>query len=193
MRACHVGRQHPALSYSLSRGSLERQSTFGGHRDGPSRVSTLVFVGERPVPHLLAALFTTAPRARLLKLCAGRTVLLALARHPHTRFLLLFCTPTPASCSLLSRTSFVHAFLLSQNVSLSLQNILLSLFPHSQNVSPHRTSLLTERLFITSGRLCGSNPPHAHPAPLAHGYHDDPCALKNGGHRSSWKIAAEEI
>ena len=145
MRAC-VSRPSsgPALSYSLSQGSLERRSKCGGHRDGPSRVSTLVFVGERPVPHLLVALFTPtrAPHARLPKLWAGRTVsLLALARHLHARFLLLFCAPTPASCSLLSRTSFVHAFLLSQNVSLSLQNVSLSLFPHSQNASPHRTSL----------------------------------------------------
>ena len=190
--------------------NLERQSKSGGHRDGSSRVSTPVFDGERPVPHLLAALFTTAPRARLLKLCAGRTVLLALARHPHTRFLLLFCTPTPASCSLLSRTSFVHAFLLSQNVSFFFRTYLflfstyrfrffptLKTYLLTEHLSRFRTSLfrlfLSERLFISSGRHCGSNPPHAHPAPLAHGYHDDPCALKKGGRRSSRKIAAEEI
>ena len=186
MRAC-VSRPSPgpALLYSLSRGSLERQSKSGGHRDGPSRVSTLVFVGERPVPHLLVALFTPtrAPHARLPKLWAGRTVsLLALPRPPHARFLLLFCAPSPASCSILSCTFHSRFFfLLSQNVSLSLQNVSLSLFPHSQNVSPHRTSLslqnvplspfplrtslLTERLFISSGRLYGvpSAPSSPHP------------------------------
>ena len=38
VRACHVRHQHPALPCSLSRGSLERQSKSGGHRDRPSRV-----------------------------------------------------------------------------------------------------------------------------------------------------------
>ena len=74
----------------------------------------------------------------------------------------------------LSFTLFYHLrtyLFLLQNISLSLQNVSLSLFPHSQNVSPHRMSLslqnvplspfplrmslLTERLFISSGRLYG--------------------------------------
>ena len=38
--------------------------------------------------------------------------------------------------------------------------------------------------FISVGRLRGHSPPQAHPAPLAYGYHDDPCALKKGGRRS---------
>jgi len=46
--------------------------------------------------------------------------------------------------------------------------------------------------FISVGRLRGGSPPQAHPAPLAHNYYDDPCALKKDGHKSSRKKVAEE-
>ena len=123
MRACHVRRQHPVLSYSLSRGSLERQST--------------------------RSLAEALGRMNRLAVGAGQTP---------TRFL-LFCTPTPASCSLLSRTSFVHAFLLSENVSLSSSERPSFAFS-SPNVSPHRTCF-----YIFGASLRGAvhpklTPPH---------------------------------
>jgi len=46
--------------------------------------------------------------------------------------------------------------------------------------------------FISPGRLRGCSPPQAHPAPLVHGFHDDPCTLKKGGSLSSRKIVAKE-
>ena len=143
------------------------------------------------MPHLLAALLTPthAPHARLPKHWKGE---LSHRRWSNTRFLvasLALCFFSP------------HFF---SSVSLSLQNVPLSLFPHffiSQNVSPHRTSLLTERLFSqneplsliflisqnvsphrTSSRffsLVFISPGHLHGVPSApsspgHGYHNDP-------------------
>ena len=73
----------------------------------------------------------------------------------------------------------------------------------TERLSRFRTSLF--RLFLSArlssqnvllylrGISTGCRPPQAHPTPLGHGYHDDPCALKKGGRRSSRKIATEEI
>ena len=136
------------------------------------------------MPHLLAALLTPtrAPHARLPTHWEGRIVsLLALVRHPllarfSSLLLILFSLPgflSPAFFPLCFPLAFAFlspAFLLT----LFLLRTYLSL------------------VFISPGRLRRCSPPQAHPAPLAHGFHDDPCALKKGGRRSSRKIVAEE-
>ena len=130
------------------------------------------------MPHLLAALLTPkcAPHARLPKHWEGRIVsLLVLVRH------LLLARFSSLLLILFSLPGFLSPHFLLHPLS---SRFPLSRFFSSQNVPPIR--------FISPGRLRGCSPPQAHPAPLAHGYHDDPCALKKGGRRSSRKIVAEE-
>ena len=147
-------------------------------------------VGDRPVPHLLAALFTPTPHASLPKHWEGRIVsLLAPARHPHAHH-----TPARPStgknetshCRRWSYTCFLLAsqayFSFSSPPWLSFSLSSLPLF--SQNVPLVR--------FISPGRLRGCSPPQAHPAPLAHGYHDDPCALTKRLASELAKNVAEE-
>ena len=123
-------------------------------------------VGDRPVPHLLAALLTPtrAPHVCLQKHWEGRIVSSALVRHPllarfSSLLLVLFSLP---------------GFPLLSSLPLFLLRTYFSFVLHPRAVS------------------AGCRPPQAQPAPLGHGYHDDPCALKKGGRRSSRKIAAEE-
>ena len=123
-------------------------------------------VGDRPVPHSLSALLspTCAPHARLLKHWERRIVsLLALVRHPRARSLLpsrastlaSFSARLPASCSLL--------------------------FSHASSLAFF--SLRTDLQFFLFLRpvSAGVEFPQAHPAPLAHRYHDNPCARKRAG------------
>ena len=133
-------------------------------------------------------------------------------RWSDTLFLLAFLT----LCFFLSPFAFPLLTLFSSECFFPLLSLLtfsLSTF------SPQNVSLLSElpsfafsSLFYISERLSSQNEPHAfsrsflylravsagcrppqvHPAPLGHGYHDDPCALKKGGRRSSRKNVAEE-
>ena len=102
---------------------------------------------------------------------------------------------------LLARFSLI---LLSFTLFYYLQNVSLSPFPlllHSERPSFTVSSLerLSPRISSQNvflyllGVSTGCRPPQAHPTPLGHGYHDNPCALKKGGRRCSRKIAAEEI
>ena len=123
-------------------------------------------VGDRPVPHLLAALLTPAcaPHARLPKHWEGRIVsLLALVRH------LLLARFSSLLLVLFSLPGFVSPRFLSPRFFLSRFSP-LSLFS-SQNVPPVR--------FISLGRLRGVPSVPSSPRPTGPcGYHDDPCALK---------------
>ena len=177
-------------------------------------------VGDRPVPHLLAALLTPtcAPHARLPKHSEGRIVSSALVRHPllgrfsrhllfplSSRFssphffsserffpLLSLLTFSPQTFSL--HTFSLDFFSLDFFSSERLSPLRTSLFRFFLTFLYLRTSLLTERTsrFLSLVFICPGRLPQAHPAPPGHGYHDDPCALKKGGRRSSGKNVAEE-
>ena len=106
---------------------------------------------------------------------------------PHAR--LLTCTlPLWLTSSL---TCFNSCFFLSSLVPLL---IFLSGFL-SRSLLPPLTSLSSERtsnsFYIFGPSRRAQSLSQAHPAPLAHGYHDDPCTLKKGGHRHSRKNVAE--
>ena len=105
--------------------------------------------------------------------------LLTPTRAPHARLLICGLERFLSGSLLPSRTSTL-AFLplLSPPLFFRLR------FP----LTSERTSIR----FISVGHLRGRSPPQAHPAPLAHGYLDDPCALKEGGRRSLRKNVAEE-
>ena len=128
-------------------------------------------------------------RTNRLAVGAGQTptrVLPSPLLHAYTRFLL-------ASLSYLFRSRFI---IISERISFSSERIAFA-FPHSQNVSPHRTSLSLQNVplspfplrtelphafshsfFYPRAVSTGCRLPQAHPTPLGHGYHDDPCALK---------------
>ena len=160
------------------------------------RLTRSSHVGDRRVPHSLSALLTPtrAPHARLLKHWEGQIVSLALVRHPHVHHTLV-CTLPRLHASSLAR--FLSGSLLPSCAStLAFVSCLLRLpafffarlpshFLLPQNGPPIR--------FISAARLGGRR---VHPkltlAPLAHGYHDDPCALKKGGRRRSRQNVAEE-
>ena len=135
-------------------------------------------VGDRPVPHLLAALLTPThvPHARLPKHSEGQIVSSALVRHPLLgRFSRLLLFP------LSFRFSSPHFF---SSVSLSLQNTSLSL----QNVS---LTLSLARFYIPGlsprGAVCPKlTPPHWGTVTMTIR------ALKKGGRWSSRKNVAEE-
>ena len=158
MHAC-VSRLSAAPSFAVYplMNSLECQSTSGGHRDRLSRVYTLVLLVTDPC--LTCWWCCSHPHAHHTLACpsTGKDELSRCWHWSDTR------TRTPCSPNsplLRAYTRFLLAFL-------SLSSLPLFSF---QNVPPVH--------FISPGRLRGCSPPQAHPAPLAHGYHDDPCAPK---------------
>ena len=116
-------------------------------------------VGDRPVPHLLAALLTPThvPHARLPKHWEGQIISSALVKHP---LLARFSRP------LLFPLSFRFFFFLFCFFC-SFAFSPLSLF--SSRFSPQNVPLAR---FYISGPSPPVSPPQAHPAPLVHGYHD---------------------
>ena len=129
-------------------------------------------VGDRPVPHLLAALLTTLTCRRTGK---GE---LSHRRWSDTCFLVASLT----LCFFLYPFAFPLLTLFSSERFFPLLS-LLTFF------SSERTS---HSFLYPRAVSAGCRPPQAHPTPRAHGYHDDPCAPKKDGRRSSRKIAAEE-
>ena len=124
----------------------------------------------------MAALLTPtrAPHARLPKHWKGE-LSPALVRHP-----------------LLGRFSHPLLFPL-WNFSPQRTSLFCSFFYISERLSSQNVPHAFSRSFLYPWALSvGSHPPQAHPAPLGHGYHDDPYTLKKGGHRSSRKNVAEE-
>ena len=142
------------------------------------------------MPHLLAALLTPTrtPHARLLKHWVGRIVSLALVRHSllarFSRPLLFPLTLFSSRFSLLTLFSSDFSILTLFSSHFSLLTLFSSHFFSSECTS--RSFLYLRAVSV------GCRPPQAHPAPLARGYHNDPCAPKKGRRRSSRKIAAEE-
>ena len=121
-------------------------------------------------PHTHHTLASFSPFARLNPLLARFSSLL----------LVLFSLPGFLSPRFLSSPLFSLPLFSLPLLSLPLFSLLL--------FSSGRTS----RSFLSPGHLRGCSLPQAHPTTLAHGYHDDPCALKKGRRQSSRKIVAEE-
>jgi len=142
-------------------------------------------VCDRLVPHSWRCCsYPHAPHARLLKHWEGQIVsLLALVRHPHVHHKLAFFSSFARLHPLLARFSrLLLVFFLLPWLSftpLSFASAFLSLLS-----PPLSSPECTSNRFISPGRLHGSSPTQAHPAPLAHGYHDDPCTLKKAGVRA---------
>ena len=110
--------------------------------------------------------------------------MLALVRHPHAHSLAssLVCSHSGSLAhffshalarflfaSLLAR--FLSHFLFSLLARISFARFLSAFFPLNR----------PPILFIYAARLSGRRVPQAHPAPLAHRYHDNPCARKRAG------------
>ena len=139
-----------------------------------------IYIGDALVCTCTGLTSTRAPHASLPKHWKGE---LSLRRWLDTRFLVA----SLALCFFLwtfspQRTSLFCSFFLYLRTSLLTESL------SSQNV-PHAFS----RSFLYPRAVsAGCRPPQAHPAPLGHGYHDDPCALKKGGCQSSRKNVAEE-
>ena len=189
MCACLVRRQHPAFPCTHSPTAFNASRRLGGTEivcrgfrpwccdtDSSSHVTILMTSSDphgplvtdphlircdRPVPHSLSALLTPtcAAHAHLLKHWKGRTdwriVLLALVRHPHAHSLTSSLARSHACFS-----RFLPAHFLSR--------IIFFLFFE-------RTFPI---IFIYAAHLGGAESPQAHPAPLAHRYHDNPYARK---------------
>ena len=131
MRACHVRCQHPALSCSLSRGSLERQSTRS-LAEALGRTNRLtVGAGQTPTRTLPSPLLHTYTRL----------LLASLSYLFRSRFFII-----SERISFFFRT-YLFLLFLSERVS-------------PQNASPHRTPLFRSFLISMGCRPPQAHPPH---------------------------------
>ena len=150
MRACHVRRQHPALSYSLSWGSLEHQSTRS-LAEALGRTNRLaVGAGQTPtcaLPSPLLHNYTRFLLASLLYLFRSRFFIISERISFFFRMYHFHFFPT------------LKTYLLTERLS-HFRTSLFRLFLSSQIVSPHKTSFYIFGVSLRGADSPKLTPPH---------------------------------